>query len=98
MAFDGLYGVSMALKHKPDVIVLDVAMPAGGGFSVAERVRRRLEVEVPFIFISGKTEPGFRRRAMHLGAVAYIEKPCDPEVLLDTIRGALRSSREGAAA
>ncbi len=97
-AFDGLYGVSMALRHKPDLLVLDVAMPAGGGFSVAERVRRRSEVEVPIIFLSGRTEPGFRRRATGLGAAAYLEKPIDPDVLLTAIEEALKESRAGAAA
>jgi DNA-binding response OmpR family regulator len=89
-AFDGAQGVFMAHKEKPDLIVLDIRMPAGNGFSVAQRLKRSIHTfTIPVIFLTGSPEKNAEDKAMALGARFYIKKPYDPEELLDAIKRAL---------
>ncbi len=91
-AFDGAQGVFMAHKEKPDLIILDIRMPAGDGFSVAHRLRRSSHTwTIPIIFLTGSPEKGAEERAMEMGARFYIKKPYDPEELLDAIQRALET-------
>lgn len=89
-AFDGAQGVFMAHKEKPDLIILDIRMPAGDGFSVAERLRRSTHTfTIPVIFLTGSPDKNAAERAIQLGARFYIKKPYDAEELLDAIKRAL---------
>jgi DNA-binding response OmpR family regulator len=89
-AFDGAQGVFMAHKEKPDLIILDIRMPAGDGFSVAERLKRSSHTwTIPIIFLTGSPEREAEGRAMELGARFFIKKPYDPEELLDAVKRAL---------
>jgi DNA-binding response OmpR family regulator len=91
-AFDGAQGVFMAHKEKPDLIILDIRMPAGDGFSVAERLKRSSHTwTIPVIFLTGSPEKDAEGRAMELGARFYIKKPYDPEELLDAVKRALEA-------
>jgi DNA-binding response OmpR family regulator len=61
-AFDGAQGVFMAHKENPDLIILDIRMPAGDGFSVAERLKRSSHTwTIPIIFLT-ESERGRGRR------------------------------------
>jgi DNA-binding response OmpR family regulator len=94
-AFDGAQGVFMAHKEKPDLIILDIRMPAGNGFSVAQRLRRSIHTfTIPVIFLTGSPDKDAEEKAMALGARFYIKKPYDPEELLDAIRRALEEDSE----
>ena len=89
-AFDGAQGVFMAHKEKPDLIILDIRMPAGDGFSVAARLKHSMYTfTIPVIFMTGSPEKNAEDKAMALGARFYIKKPYDPEELLDAIKRAL---------
>ena len=89
-AFDGAQGVFMAHKEKPDLIILDIRMPAGNGFSVAQRLKRSIHTfTIPVIFLTGSPEKNAEEKAMAVGARFYIKKPYDPEELLDAIKRAL---------
>jgi DNA-binding response OmpR family regulator len=89
-AFDGAQGVFMAHKEKPDLIILDIRMPAGNGFSVAQRLKRSIHTfTIPVIFLTGSPEKNAEDKARALGARFYIKKPYDPEELLDAIKRAL---------
>jgi DNA-binding response OmpR family regulator len=92
-AFDGAQGVFMAHKEKPDLIILDIRMPAGDGFSVAERLKNSMHTfSIPIIFLTGSPERDAEGRAMELGARFYIKKPYDPEELLDAVKRAIETS------
>jgi DNA-binding response OmpR family regulator len=92
-AFDGAQGVFMAHKEKPDLILLDIRMPAGNGFSVAQRLKRSIHTfTIPVIFLTGSPEKNAEDKAMALGARFYIKKPYDPEELLDAIKRALEKT------
>jgi len=89
-AFDGAQGVFMAHKEKPDLVILDIRMPAGDGFSVAHRLRHSSDTRsIPIIFLTGSPERNAEERAAELGARFYIKKPYDPEELLDAVKRAL---------
>jgi DNA-binding response OmpR family regulator len=91
-AFDGAQGVFMAYKEKPDLIILDIRMPAGDGFSVAERLKSSMHTfTIPVIFLTGSPEKNAEEKAMALGARFYIKKPYDPEELLDAVKRAIKS-------
>jgi DNA-binding response OmpR family regulator len=89
-AFDGAQAVFVAHKEKPDLIILDIRMPAGNGFSVAEKLKHSMNTfSIPVIFLTGSPEKNAEERAKTVGARFYIKKPYDPEELLDAITRAL---------
>lgn len=88
-AFDGLQGFIQATKHRPDVVVLDVSMPAGGGFSVASRMRDMVDLaSVPIIFMTASKMPEIFATAQQYSPIGYLEKPFDAEELLALVRKA----------
>jgi CheY-like chemotaxis protein len=90
LAYDALAGVTMAAKEMPDLILLDISMPAGGGFSVAERVQNRADTAgTPIVFITASKKPGLRESAAEVGGVAFLEKPFTAEILISIVQEAL---------
>jgi DNA-binding response OmpR family regulator len=90
VAPDAVLAMSMAMKHRPDLLVLDILMPGGNGFQVAEWLQNlEAMIGVPYIFITASKVAGLRERARSLGAVGFFEKPYDAGELLATIREAL---------
>lgn len=89
-AFDGLQAVSAARSFRPDLIVMDINMPAGGGLSAAERIGDLVETAgTPVIFITASKKDHHRIHARSLGATGFFEKPYDSEDLLSAIGDAL---------
>lgn len=85
-AEDGAVGVDMALEHRPDLILCDVMMPRLDGFTVLNILSKRPETsDVPFIFLTAKTEKEDMRKGMNLGADDYITKPFSKEELIQAI-------------
>lgn len=89
IAPDAVLGVSTALKSNPDLTLLDILMPAGDGFTVADRLQELLPREIPFIFLTASKQPGLRKKAEILGARDFFEKPYEAEDLLAAIKTAL---------
>jgi CheY-like chemotaxis protein len=89
-AKDAVNAISAVRKNNPDVIVLDVSLPAGDGFLVAERLRNLISTATtPIIFVTASEKPGLRERAMKLGAAAFLNKPFDATTLADAVETAL---------
>src|SRR5947207_13905027 len=86
---DGVEGVRRALDHRPHLIISDIWLPVGIGFSVAQRLQRAGLGNIPLVFITASRLPGLREAATQLGAAAYLEKPYDSEALLRAIACAL---------
>jgi DNA-binding response OmpR family regulator len=85
-AGDSLSAVSEARKHLPDLIILDLGLPAGDGFIVLERFRANMNLSViPVIVVSARDIHGNKERALRAGARAYVQKPWDDNQLLATI-------------
>jgi CheY-like chemotaxis protein len=89
-AKDAVNAVSAVRMNKPDVIVLDVSLPAGDGFVVAERLQNLISTAAtPIIFVTASETPGLRERAMKLGAAEFLKKPFGATTLADAIESAL---------
>jgi CheY-like chemotaxis protein len=89
-AEDAVNAVSAVRKNEPDVVVLDISLPAGDGFLVAERLQKLPgSAATPIIFISASDNPARRERAQKLGAVGFLKKPFDATSLANAIETAL---------
>jgi DNA-binding response OmpR family regulator len=89
-ATDGLSAIAMAQKEKPDVIILDVGLPAGDGFVVMDRLQQNAELaSIPVIVLTARDPQGTRQRIMTAGASAFFQKPADNGKLLNAIRSVL---------
>jgi two-component system response regulator MprA len=88
-AADGLQGLKIVLETCPDLVLMDIWMPVGLGFSVAQRLQDLGLGGIPIIFITASKQKGLRKVARDLGAVGFFEKPYDPEQLLAVIAQAL---------
>jgi len=85
-AKDAVSAVSAVRKNEPDVVVLDISLPAGDGFLVAERLQSLVgSAATPIIFITSSENPQLRERAKKLGAVGFLKKPFDATSLADAI-------------
>ena len=89
---DGAAGLKLVLDDKPDLILSDIWMPIGLGFSVAQRLQELGLAGIPIIFITAGKEKGLRKVAKRLRAAGFLEKPYDPEELLATIAHALATA------
>jgi CheY-like chemotaxis protein len=95
-ASDSIQAFTIANKENPDLIILDIMIPGGGGFVVAERLKQSPATHhIPIIFLTGIQ--GGQERAYKLGASGYLMKPYQPEELMETIDNALEISRRRSA-
>ena len=92
-ASDSLFGISLAYKEKPDLIILDLGLPAGGGIYVLEKLKNSVKtIDIPVLVLTAQQEVGLEEKVKRMGAVAYFHKPFDPELLLSWIKDSLNSS------
>ncbi|MCP4110154.1 MAG: response regulator [Desulfobacteraceae bacterium] len=82
-AINGLKALELVNKgNRPDLILLDVMMPEMDGYEVCNRLKSDKNTRnIPVIFITAKSEPEDEIRGLESGAVDYIRKPFDPEVV-----------------
>jgi two-component system alkaline phosphatase synthesis response regulator PhoP len=81
-ASGGEEGLSMAVLHRPDIVVLDVMLPEKDGFTVLKRLREHRETaEVPVIFLTAKAQDDDQIRGFLAGAAEYVTKPFSPLAL-----------------
>jgi DNA-binding response OmpR family regulator len=89
---NGCDGLFEALENRPDVIVMDIMMPNGLGFSVAQRLQALGFGDIPIIFITASKLECLADMARNIGAFDYLEKPFETKQLLDAIARALKCS------
>jgi two-component system response regulator GlrR len=87
---DGASALSLTGVMKPDLVITDIWMPVGVGFSLAFRLKQSMP-DVPLIFLTASKQAELKNMAEQVGAAAFLEKPYDPEVLLAAISRALES-------
>ncbi|EKO3487649.1 two-component system response regulator [Vibrio fluvialis] len=81
-ANSGLRGISIAETASPDLILLDIMMPEMDGFEVCERLKSNpATAHIPVIFLTAKSEKFDECRGLQLGAVDYITKPINPDIV-----------------
>ena len=89
-AVDGISAISVARKEEPDLVILDIGLPGGDGFSVMERLGSLTTLlHIPIIILTARDISGNKERALNAGAQAFLQKPVDNDVLLATIAKAL---------
>ena len=90
---NGKKGVEIALKEKPDLIVCDIMMPELDGYGVLHLLRKNPETQnIPFIFLTAKTERSDFRKGMEMGADDYVTKPFEGIELLNAIEIRLKKA------
>jgi DNA-binding response OmpR family regulator len=89
-AEDGIGAISEARKRTPDLIVLDLGLPAGDGFVVLDALKTNLDLSsIPVIVLSGRDRRANEERVLNAGARAFLQKPVQSNEFLAVIRQAL---------
>ncbi|RKS04603.1 LuxR family two component transcriptional regulator [Nocardiopsis sp. Huas11] len=76
--------VRLALRHRPDIAVLDLEMPPADGLSAAERIRAELPCRV--VLVTRHARPGVLRRALSAGVSGFVPKTTRADRLAEIIR------------
>ncbi|HEY5707556.1 MAG TPA: response regulator transcription factor [Terrimicrobiaceae bacterium] len=93
IASDGLKGLEIARKHRPDIIVLDLMLPAMDGYHVCKELRKDSDTEaLPILMLTARGEPSERVYGLEIGADDYVTKPFSPRELVLRVQALLRRS------
>lgn len=82
-ALDPVQGFMAARREKPEVIILDLMMPAGGGMQLLQKLTAM--VKVPVVVITMLSDPKAEADATAAGAAGFLKKPVDPQALKEVI-------------
>lgn len=95
LARDGVEALGMMLAELPDVMILDIEMPRLDGFELLSVIRgNEALARVPVVILTSKAAEKHHRRALELGALAYLTKPCPDDVLITTLQRVLREPQQ----
>jgi two-component system, cell cycle response regulator DivK len=87
IAEDGLLGVEVALRERPDLILMDVMLPGLDGYEAARRLKAHQATRhIPIIAITANTAPAERERALDAGCDGYLAQPIDTCALPHQVR------------
>ena len=87
VAYDGYQCIQMAKEEIPDLILLDIKMPMGGGITAFENLRDNTITEnIPVIFITAFPTVEIKKQVIDMGANGFISRPFSSEDLLNKIR------------
>lgn len=87
---DANEGLKLARSAKPDLILLDLKLPDGGGLSILKNLKTSDSTrEIPIVVLTGVRGSEIKESALKEGAAAYVEKPYEPQALLAVIKNAL---------
>ena len=82
-AYDGISAVDLALHQRPDLILLDLMMPAMSGYDVCEQLKANPATEdIPVVCVTSAHSAHARARCRQLGAATLLEKPFPPMELI----------------
>ena len=85
---DGASAVMLLRDCKPDLIILDIMMPGPDGYMVLKDIRQ--SYNIPVIMLTAKRDVTSLKKALALGADAYVKKPFRPKELVARVRAKLR--------
>jgi len=93
VAVDGASALEAAVKHTPDIILLDIIMPDMSGFEVLIKLKdSEVTKNIPVIFITGLNSAKDEEKGLFLGAVDYITKPFNKSIVKSKVKTHLRMS------
>ena len=91
-AADAASALTVVNRERPDLILLDLGLPAGDGYLVLERLRKiKALASIPVLIVTGRSDADTRKRVAALGVAPVLIKPVDTDVLLTAIRAALET-------
>jgi len=91
---DGYSGVQLARKEAPDLIILDLMLPAGGGLNALQNLRLSPKTQLtPVIVLTGMQDAEYKKKVLDEGVDAYLEKPFESKALLRTIGYLLKQKK-----
>ena len=86
-AGDAVTALTVARKEDPDLIVIDIGLPGGGGLLIIERLQAMANLAMkPVIVISAREPVESEQQARAAGAVAFFSKPIDLDGFVETVR------------
>jgi two-component system, cell cycle response regulator DivK len=90
-ARNGQEGVDLAIKENPDLILMDIQLPDFDGLETTRRIRKsHSTADVPIIALTSYAMAGDRQKALKAGCNGYIEKPINPDTIMDEIEKYLK--------
>lgn len=93
-ATHGDEALALAVAQRPDLILLDVVMPAPGGYEVCRRLKADpATASIPVIFVTGLDSQEDEAKGLELGAIDYVTKPVSPPILCARVRNHLELKR-----
>lgn len=96
-ADNGADGVAVCRKEKPDVVLMDVVMPGLNGFQATRQLAKGDDTKnIPVIIVTTKDQETDRVWGKRQGAWAYLTKPVDEKVLMDTIKQTMQEAQSRA--
>jgi CheY-like chemotaxis protein len=79
-------GVELAIKEKPDLVIMDLQLPDIDGLEATKRIRAsEADSEIPIVALTSFAMAGDRKRALAAGCTGYIEKPINPDTFIAEI-------------
>jgi Response regulator containing CheY-like receiver, AAA-type ATPase, and DNA-binding domains len=95
-ANDGAQAYDLFKEEKPDLVILEAILPKLHGFDLTKRIVQESKGTVPVIIVTGLYKgPQYKHEALtNLGASEYLEKPVNPEILLETVNRLLSSEED----
>jgi len=91
MAHDGQAGIAGFRQHRPDLVILDLGLPAMDGLEVTRRIRALSQA--PIVMLTARSEEADTIVGLELGADDYITKPFSPRELVARVRAVLRRNQ-----
>jgi cyclic di-GMP phosphodiesterase len=94
-ADDGLEGIEMATRHKPDLIIMDINLPGMDGYEATTKIKGNEGLSsIPIVALTAYAMRGDREKSLAAGCDGYLQKPIDPDSFVETIEEFLFGKRE----
>jgi two-component system cell cycle response regulator DivK len=86
-ATDGAAGIELAVRERPDLIIMDLSLPVVDGWEATRRIKASQELRrIPVVALTAHAMVGDASRALACGCDAYLTKPLDEDLLFGTLR------------
>lgn len=94
VAINGMVALKIAQRQSPNLILLDINMPGMDGYEVCGKLKSdESTAHIPVIFLTAELDSASKQKGLDLGAVDYVTKPINPEVLKESVRRQLSQIR-----